>query len=194
MANRVCVLSEGEAEALEVRGEQPCCALHRHVGVNEAFYMTAPSWMYRRGHADGAVARWAGPKHIVIVRAFVWQPVVGAGYTVMELVSVRVPLRWAMTQNKLGTALQTLGQRESGTGRLEEAAEAYREALKERTREQVALEWATTQSNLGDSLGILGSGRAGPGDWKRHAKHSDWLGVSIVSRGEINTTLGSRLG
>jgi hypothetical protein len=30
----------------------------------------------------------------------------------------RVPLDWAMTQNNLGTALSTLGQRESGTERL----------------------------------------------------------------------------
>ncbi len=32
----------------------------------------------------------------------------------------RVPLDWAMTQNNLGNALQTLGGRESGTARLEE--------------------------------------------------------------------------
>ncbi len=30
----------------------------------------------------------------------------------------RVPLQWAMTQNNLGNALQTLGERETGTGRL----------------------------------------------------------------------------
>ena len=33
----------------------------------------------------------------------------------------RVPLQWAMTQNNLGTALGTLGERKSGTQRLEEA-------------------------------------------------------------------------
>jgi hypothetical protein len=32
----------------------------------------------------------------------------------------RVPLQWATTQNNLGTALSTLGKRESGTSRLEE--------------------------------------------------------------------------
>jgi tetratricopeptide (TPR) repeat protein len=41
----------------------------------------------------------------------------------------RVPLDWAMAQNNLGTALRTLGQRESGTVRLEEAVAAYNEAL-----------------------------------------------------------------
>jgi exonuclease VII small subunit len=40
----------------------------------------------------------------------------------------RVPLDWAGTQNNLGTALSTLGERESGTARLEEAIAAYRNA------------------------------------------------------------------
>ena len=52
-------------------------------------------------------------------------------------------------KDSLGAALQTLGQRESGTARLEEAVAAYREALKERTRERVPLQWAMTQNNLG---------------------------------------------
>jgi tetratricopeptide (TPR) repeat protein len=39
---------------------------------------------------------------------------------------------------------------------LEEAIAAFREALKERTRERVPLEWATTQSNLGLALSALG--------------------------------------
>jgi tetratricopeptide (TPR) repeat protein len=38
------------------------------------------------------------------------------------------PLDWAMTQNNLGAALLRLGERESGTARLEEAVAAYREA------------------------------------------------------------------
>ena len=38
----------------------------------------------------------------------------------------RVPLDWAKTQNNLGTALSRLGERESGTARLEEAVAAYR--------------------------------------------------------------------
>ena len=56
--------------------------------------------------------------------------------------------RWATTQNNLGTALSTLGERESGTARLEEAVAAYRDALKEWTRERVPLDWAMTQNNL----------------------------------------------
>jgi hypothetical protein len=44
---------------------------------------------------------------------------------------------WAMTQNNLGNALQMLGERESGTKRLDQAVKAYNEALKEWTRARV---------------------------------------------------------
>ena len=60
-----------------------------------------------------------------------------------------------MTQNNLGNALQTLGMRESGTTRLEEAVAAYRAALEERTRERVPLQWAATQNNLKVVLDLL---------------------------------------
>ena len=65
------------------------------------------------------------------------------------------PLAWAMTQNNLGNALWALGERESGTERLEQAVAAYTEALQERTRERVPLEWAMTQKNLGRAIQIL---------------------------------------
>ena len=68
-----------------------------------------------------------------------------------------------MTQNNLGNALQALGGRESGTRRLEEAVTAYRDALKERTRERVPLDWATTQNNLGTALSALGGRESGTG-------------------------------
>jgi tetratricopeptide (TPR) repeat protein len=66
------------------------------------------------------------------------------------------PLDWATTQNNLGTALETLGERESGTERLKEAVKAYREALQERTRARVPLDWAAAQMNLGTALKVLG--------------------------------------
>ena len=66
-----------------------------------------------------------------------------------------------MTQNNLGNALRTLGERESGTARLEEAVAAFREALKEWTRERVPLDWAMTQNNLGDALQTLGERESG---------------------------------
>ena len=40
-----------------------------------------------------------------------------------------------------GNALHTLGERERGTERLEDAVEAYREALKKHTRKRVPLDW-----------------------------------------------------
>jgi tetratricopeptide (TPR) repeat protein len=67
----------------------------------------------------------------------------------------------AFDQNNLGNALWTLGQRESGTVRLEEAVTAYREALQERTRERVPLDWAMTQNNLGTALVTLGERASG---------------------------------
>jgi hypothetical protein len=63
----------------------------------------------------------------------------------------RVPLQWALTQNNLGNALGTLGERESGTQHLTEAVAAFNETLKVWTRERVPLDWAITQNNLGRS-------------------------------------------
>jgi hypothetical protein len=68
----------------------------------------------------------------------------------------RVPLDWAMTQNNLGYALEALGERQSGTAQLEEAAAAYRVALEERTRERVPLDWAYYEHGLADALAALG--------------------------------------
>ena len=60
-----------------------------------------------------------------------------------------------------GNALKTLGERESGTKRLEEAVAAYRAALEERTRDRVPLDWARTQMNLGAALAALGERESG---------------------------------
>ena len=67
-----------------------------------------------------------------------------------------MPLNWATTQNNLGLALWRLGERESGTERLEEAVAAYLAALEERTRERVPLQWAVTQMNLANVVGDIG--------------------------------------
>ena len=64
-------------------------------------------------------------------------------------------------RTNLGIALWTLGERESGTARLEEAVAAYRAALEEWTRERVPLDWATTQNNLGNALQTLGERESG---------------------------------
>ncbi|MBF34331.1 MAG: hypothetical protein CME94_08955 [Hyphomonadaceae bacterium] len=67
----------------------------------------------------------------------------------------RVPLNWATTQNNLGNALATLGERGDEQA-LKDAITAYRDALKEYTRDRVPLDWATTQNNLGNALRVLG--------------------------------------
>jgi hypothetical protein len=65
--------------------------------------------------------------------------------------------------NLLGRALQTLGTREAGTARLEEAVTAYREALKELTRDRVPLDWAMTQHGLAECLAALAERSPTPG-------------------------------
>ena len=52
-----------------------------------------------------------------------------------------------------------LGERESGTAKLEEAVVAYREALKEWTRERVPLQWAMSLGNQGVALMLLAGRR-----------------------------------
>ena len=106
-----------------------------------------------------------------------------------ERTRARVPLDWATTQHNLGTALLVLGQRESGTARLEEAVAAYRAALQERTRARVPHDWATTQYDLGLVLWILGereSGRHGWGGCRRAAP--EWI-PSDRRRAETQTAM-----
>jgi tetratricopeptide (TPR) repeat protein len=61
----------------------------------------------------------------------------------------------------LGNALQTVGARESGSARLEEAVTAFRAALEEYARDRVPPDWAMTQMNLGNALVCLGKRESG---------------------------------
>jgi hypothetical protein len=65
-----------------------------------------------------------------------------------------VPLAWATTEKNLGSALETLGEREVGTARLELAVKAHRAVLEELTRERVPLDWAAAQNDLGNALRV----------------------------------------
>jgi hypothetical protein len=69
------------------------------------------------------------------------------------------PLDWAKTQGNLGFALFRLGERESGTARLDEAVAAYGEALKEQTRARVPLLWAKSTGNQGVALMLIAERR-----------------------------------
>jgi len=73
----------------------------------------------------------------------------------------RAPLRWAMTQNNLGSALGRLGERESGTDLMEEALAAFRESFKELDRDRAPIQWAVTQNSLGNALKTLGERESG---------------------------------
>jgi hypothetical protein len=94
-----------------------------------------------------------------------------------------VPLDWARTQTNLGTALVRLGERESGTERLEEAVTAFRAALQESTRERVPIDWAITQVGLGKVLGTLGERDGG--------RSRRWSGL-IARRLRNSRALGCR--
>ncbi len=75
----------------------------------------------------------------------------------------RHPALWGRIQNNLGSALTSLGERESGTARLTQAVDAFRNALREHTQERVPLDWAMTQNNLGSALARLGERENGTG-------------------------------
>ncbi len=89
--------------------------------------------------------------------------VAGATYRMAleEWTRERSPLEWAITQVNLANALLSLGERESGTARLEEAVAAYRLALEELTRDRVPLDWARTQNGMAHALFRLGQRESG---------------------------------
>ena len=63
--------------------------------------------------------------------------------------------------NDLGSALAALGERETGSERLEEAIAVFRAALNEWSRESVPLKWAMAQNNLGNTLAALAERESG---------------------------------
>ncbi|MEC5323228.1 tetratricopeptide repeat protein [Aurantimonas sp. A3-2-R12] len=63
--------------------------------------------------------------------------------------------------SNMAIALASLGERERGTQRLEQAADAFKAALEGRPRDRMPLGWAGTQNNLGNTLAILGQRETG---------------------------------
>ena len=72
----------------------------------------------------------------------------------------RMPLQWASAQNDLGNALLSLGQRESGVARLDQAIAAYFDALKEWTEDRAPLDWAILKTIWASRIGPSASVRA----------------------------------
>ena len=105
----------------------------------------------------------------------------------------------------LGNALSTLGARETGTARLEEAVSAFRLALQELTRERVPLHWAEAQMNLGNALARLGEREAATApleeavssfrlalqEWTRERVPLQWAQAQM-SLGVVLSVLGER--
>ena len=75
-------------------------------------------------------------------------------------VRVRLPMQWAETEANLGSALEALGERETGTERYVEAISAFNEALKIYTHDRAPRQRAVVLTNSGVALTRLGD-RAG---------------------------------
>jgi hypothetical protein len=69
----------------------------------------------------------------------------------------RASLGWAKTQNNLGLALSALSEREGGAASREEAVTAFREALKEYSRDAAPYWRGVAQGNLGRVEALMGA-------------------------------------
>jgi hypothetical protein len=108
-------------------------------------------------------------------------------------------------RHNLGVVLWTLGERDSGPTRLDEAVVTYREALKELTRERAPHDWAATQTNLGSALARLGERENGTArldesvtafrealkELTRERAPLDWA-TTQMNLGNVLRTLGER--
>jgi tetratricopeptide (TPR) repeat protein len=101
-------------------------------------------------------------------------------------------------------ALAAIGQRTGDNSALDDAITAYRDALKEQTRERDPLGWAMTQNNLGGAFFMLGKRESGTArfqqavdayrnalkEWTRARVPLDWamtqhnLGLAFFMLGE----------
>jgi tetratricopeptide (TPR) repeat protein len=160
----------------------------------------------RQGHAGGPQGQAGGrARRRADNEAFAVVLDLGLGQRIQIGDDLRPGGGAAGTQNNLGTALSTLGERERGTARLEEALAAFREALKEWTRERVPLQWAMAQNNLGTALSDLGERESGTArleeavaayrdalkEFTRERVPLDWA-ITQNNLGDALTTLGER--
>jgi uncharacterized caspase-like protein len=66
------------------------------------------------------------------------------------------PKSWAETEDRIGQAQQTLGERLTDDAMLNASIASYEAALAVRTREDSPEQWAATQNNLADALYTMG--------------------------------------
>ncbi len=145
---------EAAAEKLRVMAEVEGASDADAVG---AFLFEKAGEFYERGDQKGENAAL-----LVAVAAY------RAALT--EWTRERVPLDWAMTQNNLGNALLRLGERESGTARLEEAVAAYRAALDgEDARARAARLGDDAEQSRQRAVERSASARAARRGWRRRS-------------------------
>ena len=81
--------------------------------------------------------------------------------------------------------LKDLGELESDPAQLREALTAFREVLKEYTRDKLPADWAATQYGIGKTLLILGQLESDPAQLKDAIKaFRDYLDVYVSRRAE----------
>ncbi len=99
--------------------------------------------------------------------------------------------------------LRTLGQRETGTDRLEQAVAAFRSALEERARDRVPLDWAGTtyilaytKALIAERTGDLARAKAAlpkateARDVLRDGGHEAWAGYADNAIAAIEAIIG----
>ncbi|PZV35065.1 caspase family protein [Mesorhizobium kowhaii] len=69
---------------------------------------------------------------------------------------------WAITRNNVAVVLQTIGERETETAHLEEAAQIFRDSLVVFERVKDDINWAAAQGNLGNVLLTIGERQSDP--------------------------------
>ncbi|CAN7580347.1 caspase family protein [Mesorhizobium caraganae] len=69
---------------------------------------------------------------------------------------------WAITRNNMAVVLQTIGERETETAHLEEAAQIFRDSLVVFEREKDDRNWAAAQNNLANVLLKIGERESDP--------------------------------
>ena len=162
----VALTERNYKEAAELFGQAADDVPSGHASEHGGYLMRREDALYRQGDELGDNAALSSATE-VCKRALADYP------------RERVPLDWAMTQNNLGNALATLGERESGTEKLEQAVAAYHAALEEWTRGRVPLLWAEAQNNLGSALEALGERESGTENLEQavaayHAALEEW--------------------
>ena len=113
-------------------------------------------WATTQNNLGNALSELAGRSDGVQSSQYLQQAVDAYRNALQVRTREKLPQDWAATQNNLGIALGDLAGRSEGAQAyqylLQQAVDAYRNALQVYTREQLPQDWASTQNNLGIPL------------------------------------------